>query len=284
MAPKAGWNVVKFPAAFKTKPVVVALSEYLTGWFTPEKFKAPEIKISIPKVKLPEAPTISLPDVNLQPIPIPTVTIPRISREDWSQKLKDEWEDYVWNNIPSWLIGFRHLATWLAGQIGKLAGLFLNWLWDTMIQRQVDKIQDAVDSALKAMRNNLDDIINRRIIGDPRSPATGSVNWAIDLMRTRLQSTINSGLADTRDKTQEAISTTIDNLESIAKSATAQLTKFSEDALNKAIPKLYEMIGLAQGILLTPVPIANVSETGFAVYALKPGQKIHWIAVAIEMA
>ena len=95
-----------------------------------------------------------------------------------------------------------------------------------------------------------------------RSTAETNMNTTIENIRITLQRTINDVMTELTTQLSSAFN-------SIA-------TEISE-ALNKSIDKLWEMNGLMRGILLSPVPVRNITPIGFEVYSVG-NITIHWVA------
>jgi hypothetical protein len=89
-------------------------------------------------------------------------------------------------------------------------------------------------------------------INQVQDATIGSVRRAISEFRTNIQNVINVN------------------------------TRQAEDALNEAIPKLYEFMGVNDSIVMTPVATRNIGQSSFEVIVPKGVTRIHHIAIGTK--
>jgi len=236
------WYHISFKREFAEAPAVLVSAEVRTGWFRPKRYVVPAIKISIPKVEVPPisiprvsvptvavpaAPTISIPRVEVPTSPtiripsveipkaptisipkvsVPRVEIPRISRGDLRPVVRDQFRSALgdWG----WLNWARNA---IADGPGWVVGSFLNWLWDVMIQPQIDKVRDSINEGLRKMTGNTQAALNayrdniQSAINAGLADARAKVQAALNAYRGYIQDSMNAGLKDARGKTQTAL-------------------------------------------------------------------------------
>lgn len=236
------WYHVTFKRTFAEAPAVLISAEIRTGWFSPKRYAVPTVKISIPKVEVPavsvstvtvptvavpasptisiptievpRAPTINIPSVDLPKAPtisIPTVSVPsieiaRIGRGDLRPVVRDQFRA---------ALGDWGILNWARNAIadgpGWIVGTFLNWLWDVMIQPQIDKVRDGVNDGLRKMTNNTQTALNayrdniQSGINSGLADARAKVQAALNAYRGYIQDSLNAGLGDAASKTQTAL-------------------------------------------------------------------------------
>jgi len=281
VAPKKGWITVTYKDPTTGLPVVisdphvVAITEYKTGTYTPPRYEIPPISIFIPEVKVP---TVGVPPVKLPIVPeIPAVKIARIRREDLRETTARSYgeaaRDFVRGISIPWPLS--EIRNWLADTlfygvgyaIGYIAGAFMNWLWDSMIQPQIDKVTDAINEGL--------------------STARGRVQTALNMFK----SNVDSSLTDFRSSIQTAFNRSVSEantaLETLRRETTGNINKTIEEvtdkveaAVNDTIRKIYESLeGIGVGVQIGKPQIANVTSRGFDWYAQDVGVKLHYICV-----
>lgn len=253
-APGKGWCLVEYAdistrqkIRFTSNPVVVALAEVRFGDILP--VDAP--KITVPSITLPalsSMPSIALP----KPISIPRIVRHDFNSAEYCELVAEKARDAAKNLGPPWPLDI--VWDWFCDEFVYTAfytayfgiGFILNILWDSFIQPQIDKVEDAIDAGLKDIHDATQNAVNA--IGDQ----------------------IDSVLADFKGKTQTAINAF----------GTEIQTRVNQ-GLSAVIPMLYTMMGFAPGQLLTIVNTRNVTTTSFQYYALSKGQKTHYLAVGI---
>jgi hypothetical protein len=236
------WYHVSFKREFAEAPAVLVSAEVRSGWFKPKRYVVPVVKISIPKVEvpavsiptvtvptvavpaaptiriptveIPRAPTIRIPGVEIPRAPtisIPTIRVPsveisRIRRGDLRPVVRDQFRAALgdWG----WLNWARNA---IADGPGWVVGSFLNWLWDVMIQPQIDKVRDSINDGLRKMTGNTQGALNayrdriQSAVNAGLADARAKVQAALNAYRGYIQRSINSGLGDARAKTQSAL-------------------------------------------------------------------------------
>lgn len=282
-APGTGWfkalyfdPVTNTRVIFTQPPTIVTIAELREG--TPPKVTAPTI--SIPTVEVSAAPTISIPTMSLPstpPISVPGVEIPKtptieipevdipflnqsfpyfVPKVDWIKPLTDSLnaqtrslytiQDGANNIIWAITLGLRKAR--------EAAIAIRDALFD---------FRDKVQTAMNQYKDNIEAAVNSGL-SDTRT----KTQEALNAYRDKIQASVNSGLADSRNKTQTALNTYRDNTQA---SVNAGLTAM--------IPKLYEMMGMPIGQLMSPINIRNVTPESFEFYNLSVGMKLHYIAI-----
>lgn len=290
-APARGWYTAYYydpltgaAMTFPERPTVVAVAELRTGRIP--SVTAPTI--SIPRITLPSAPTIDIPDVGLKVVSITKFELawwkcrpcgytwlsivrqyrcPECRRTDilgpWTGRkaAEDALKSLYWwssrEGLGDWVIlnWARDLIIGAFQWLGIGMGRVTFALWDTT-KAQVDEVISRVNAAFRSM------------IGDPEKPVSGSLNRALDDLRYRIRDSVNAGLSDARDKTQDALNTYRSRIQSAINAG-----------LGDIIPTLYSMMGLPDGQLVSPVNIRNVSTANFQFYSLSSGMILHYVAV-----
>ncbi|MCD6418265.1 hypothetical protein J7M00_05730 [bacterium] len=226
-----GWASVKFKKPFAEKPVVVAFMESTEGWFAPPKFWIPKASATYTSVfaktvqKIDDIPRIQRPDMR------------SIVARDFQNKFKDICGDW---GLLNWL---RDKFSLIFYGIGYVAGAAMNYMWDRMIQPQLDKVRDSINEAL----GNVESAINSAI-----SNLVGKIN-------TSLESVVRSTNGSI-DEIAEALS----------------------EATEKAILEWYEAMGLEKGQLPQFALVRNVSKDGFEVWIPRPFATVYYIAVGVR--
>ena len=213
-APSIGIPRVELPKALTIRIPSIALPSAPT--------------ISIPRVDLPKAPSISIPTIR-----VPTVEIARISRGDLRPTVRDQFRATLgdWG----WLNWARNA---IADGPGWVVGSFLNWLWDVMIQPQIDKVRDAINRGLRSMTSNTQAAINtfrdhvQSSVNTGLSDARSKVQAALNAYRDYIQRSVNAGLADARAKTQAALNTYQGNIQGSVNAGLADSRAKTQAALN----------------------------------------------------
>jgi dGTP triphosphohydrolase len=160
-------------------------------------------------------------------------------------------------------------------------------LWDKALYKLIDTV-DAVNAGFKKARDAV--IAVRDSLFDFRD----KVQTAINEYKDKIQTAVNDGLSDARTKTQEALNAYRDKIQTSVNSGLADSRNKTQEALNAyrdkiqtsvnaglsaVIPKLYEMVGMPIGQLMSPINIRNVTETSFEFYSLSSGLKLHYICI-----
>lgn len=282
-SPGTGWFKVLYydpvtgaRVTFTQPPTIVAIAELREG--TPPKVTAPTISIptvempaastiSIPLMSLPSIPPISVPAVELPKTPtieIPVVTIPFINESFPYFVALVEWIKPL---VESLNAQTRSLYTLQSGANDVIHAINqgLKKARDAVVavRDSLFDFRDKVQAALNDYRDKIQAAVNSGF-----SDSRTKTQEALNAYRDRIQASVNSGLADSRDKTQTALNTSHDNIQASVNAG-----------LNAMIPKLYEMIGMPIGQLMSPINIRNVTAESFEFYALSAGMRLHYIAI-----
>jgi len=266
-APGKGWHRVYFKAPFVDKPAVVAFMESEEGWFKPPEFNIPNARVSHVYVfseaidKIPYvAEILGIPHIS----DIPRIYMSKDSIEDTAGKalqnaFKDKMGDW---GILNWL---RDKFSEIFYYIGKAVGYIIYMVWKNSVQPQVDKVRDSINDAM----DNVTDSINNELLNNVKS----AIDQAID----NTQKTLN-------DTIQSLINRVNNALSGIVSSTNASLIKTREalsEAVEDAILKWYEAMGLEKGQLPMPALVRNIDKTGFDVFVPKANIEVHYIAVGL---
>ncbi len=149
-----------------------------------------------------------------------------------------------------WLNWARDAVCSAAYGIGWITGAWIAWLWNLLVQPQVDKVRDR---------------INERI-----SSITDQINNAF----SSFQNAINSVFSTQADRINDAFGTNIDN----ANSAFAQFSSALTDRVNVVLTDFYAATGIPLGIIISPIHVRNITPTGFE-WQSYGNTRITWIAV-----
>ena len=230
-----GWSKTTYydvitgaPTTFLETPTVVCVAQVRAGRIP--SISAPTI--SIPSISLPRAPTISIPSITLTSVRIARITVTeRTLKYRVRERLRD------WG-----------ILNWFRDRFSEAVAKVLKFVWDILIQPQIDRVRNSINSGLRTQRDR--------------------TQGALNTFRSRTQSSINSGLSDSRSKTQAA-------LNAYRRSIQSSVNR----GLSAIIPTLYSMTGLPDGQLMSPVNIRNVNKASFEFYALSRGMVLHYVAV-----
>jgi len=292
VAPGAGWYralyydpIKNTPVTFLEIPTVVAIGELRGG--TPPTVTAPTI--SIPTVEIPKAPAISIPTISLPSAPsikVPTVEIPKTP----TIEIPVVTIPFLNESFPYYTPGeicFFGSCQKINVELCELLNKQTKSLY--AMQGTANNVIDAINSGFKkareaaiAIRDSLFDFRDKvqAAVNDYRDKIQVAVNdgfsdsrtktqEAINDFSTKIQASVNSGFADTQAKTQAALNAYRDKIQASV-----------NQGLSQVIPKLYEMIGMPIGQLITPINIRNVTTASFEFYSLSAQFKLHYIAVA----
>jgi len=292
--------VSSVPVRFQAPPTIVVIAELREGH--PPKISAPTItlppigaiapmRVTVPKMTLPAAPKISIP---IASIPSTSITLPTEPSIEVPEPTIDTNPLYA-------LVGYRFKCGYAVGGICDGLNKLME-LWDKAIDILIDAV-DTVNAGFKKARKALLDLTahiknlkdnTEASINTGLKDARDKAQAALDTYRDNIQTSINEGLADTQAKTQQALDAYAESIESAvnmgfwemrikANSALSDFRKYIEGSINTGlsdlIPKLYEMMGLEIGQLMSPINIRNVTTESFDFYALSPGMKVHYLAV-----
>lgn len=253
------------PISFKDAPAVIVMGEVRSGAFPrPGEFVPPEV--TLPAIAVPSitVPSIQLPDVP----PISEFTIPRIERDDLKVTLREAFKQKARDALAGWTwwpaSALRDAVVIFAGLVGAVGGIWFNWLFDVVVFNQLDKVQDAIQAKVMEILSSVE-----TGLVDQRNKTQNAINtW-----KNRLQNILNTF----RNNTQKAVN----RFKSDAEIGLNKVTGFATTTLNKIVPLVWDQFGLEEAVLYTPLPYRNVGSTGFEVYVPGPS-KIHYIAVGVK--
>jgi len=234
----------KLQVKFTAPPSVVATAEARSG--SPPTVNAPNI--SIPSIELPSSPTISIPTITLPSLP--EITIPTVDLSDVINSL---------NNVKNYRFVYGVFWAPIGDALNKMMDL-----WNTAIN-DLQNVLFNIQTALINAHNNLQDIVKSL------TAASTNTQTALNTYQASIQTSLNAGLADLRDKAQASLNSFHDFIQTSLNSG-----------LSQVIPTLYDQIGVPLVNLITPVQIRNVQADSFEFYALSPGYTIHYVAIGLK--
>ena len=278
-------------------------------------FPKPSLKtVPVPSVAIPSlpfpsvtVPRISIPSVSVPRITVPSISVPRVKRSDFateSGKKAKEWFKEKMGDW-SWLNWVRDKLADLMYWVGYGVGLVMNWIWDKFIQPQIDKVQDTINYGLSLARSRVQSVLDsfrnsvNSALSYARSSTQNAVNYVVDRINRGFTAT-RTAVLDLRSKVNATLSSLARNAESALNKAIGEvntalgefsanaekgvnngfnaLTAYAGDAVNQALEKLYELIGLVKGEAFTPVTVRNVTDSYFEVWS--PGEAVvTWMAI-----
>ena len=264
---------IRFSRPFSTTPEVFVCATVRRGKLDLKAFEPLVVRLKevVAKyVRLPSRRSISLGD-------LPRVRVPRIplvSRPDFRTKVADKAKSWVEGKVKDWLGDWgafnwmRDKIAYVAGQlaywVGYAAGWGLNLLWDEGVGPQVGQIRSKVNEGLETLET-----------------------WADRLraFRDSAERAINEGLRELRDDVNEAIKAQVgeinEALRAIVGSAQKAFDKtvgYTREALSTAVANIYKMLGVPEGVLVSPANVAEVTREYFRVQGV-PGATWFWLAI-----
>lgn len=156
------------------------------------------------------------------------------------------------NRLGDWGIfnWMKDIIASVAYGVGYITGAWLQWLWNLLVQPQVDRIRDSINAAI--------------------SDQTDRINSALSTFQTR----INTSFSDQTDKINTAIGSNNDALNVALLGLTDSLTT----RVNAVLEDFYRATGIPSGVLITPLHTRNVTPNGFE-WQSYGNTKITWMAV-----
>jgi len=261
--------------------------------------------ISVPKITLPTAPTIKIPEIAIPPV----IEIERVQRVDFRYRVASWCREEGKRRLGDWgwLNWARDRLLLFAYWLGYAIGYFLNWFWDRFIQPQIDKVRDSIHSSTRKLRDDTQKALNsyryyiQTSVNEGLKKSRDYAQRALNEYRGYIQRSVNTGLRGLRDYAQEAlnayrgsiqrsineglaamtagVNTSLTDFRGRLQGTIDRVTKFAEDAINTAIPMLWEMEGLETGMLMSTVQIRNVTPQSFDVWSPAIGAVFHWVAI-----
>lgn len=256
-----GWNSVEFKKSnFRNPAVVCTLETFQTS------YSAPKIEIPAPMVTIPEpTKTVSVTFPQISEIKRVNIKIPDLPRpEDFANSLKSAAINAAllayftdWGVFNLWKV--QIVSAILA--LGYHVGARINDAWDKHIGPQFKKIEDINDQ----INSGLSNVVN-------------SINQNLSIIQTKVQESldslttnINSTLVDFHKKIQSSLNETA-----------LRTSKTAEDAVNKTLDKLYELLSIDKGMGFTPAITRNISSAGFEFWCPKEGLIANYLAVETQ--
>jgi len=274
--PSKGWQQINFQSSFPKKPILIAFAQNRTGTIAPPLYDFPQYQINQISLNT-TIPTIKLPaPIQIQPIVIPTITIPnviigRVGREDFTITLESWYETQAINFLGNWGLfqWMRDILVQVIGAIGWIQGHFINWLWDSMLQPQINYIQSSIQNTMNGLKTSLQSTLDamKNEINQKVNTTITNTNAAV----TTLSNTLN----DNFTKITTILKTLVLQLNSLfallidgINDSSKKLTNTAEKAVNDSMKLLYELIGLGSNLVMTPCQIQNLTTNSFEIYGL----------------
>lgn len=274
--PSKGWQTIQFLNSFESKPVLIAFAQNRTGVISPPIYDFPQYQIE-PITLNTTIPTIQLPPPQqIQPVVIPTITIPtitigRVGREDFTVTLESWYETQAINFLGNWGIfqWMRDILVQVIGAVGWIQGHFMNWLWDSMLQPQINYIQSSIQNAMTGLKTSLQSTLDtmKNEINQKVNTTIMNTNAAV----TALSNTLNDNFIKITTILKTLViqlntlfTLLIDNINNSSK----KLTNTAEKAVNDSMKMLYELIGLGSNLVMTPCQTQNLNTNSFEIYGL----------------
>ena len=213
-----------------------------------------------------------LPKINLLTalrIKIPSVRIPRLRRRDFAIL----WRDAAWNGVNNAMN--RILGDWgvfnyikdmlkapfkaLAATIGFALGFGMNIFWDTMIQPQIDYVQDSINRGLDSLRKNIETTIRKvldtmqnnmlnfrnNLEGTFRALAnnvTGAVSGTLNEYNNQMNKVIGS-IEGNMNLIVDSVNNNISVLKNYSTEIKEKMTYTLQENMNAIINRLNERLG-----------------------------------------
>jgi len=261
---KESWYRVSFELAFTAEPSVIIVGLARTGKLitrvidkvATSKVLAPE-KITVAAVTAPE---------KISAEKIAKFEIPRIgigTADEMGKKVADAYMTECKNRLGDWgwLNFIRDGICSVTWGIGYITGTWIHWMYTILVQPQIDKVRDAVNTAISSQVDKINSALSSQV---------DKVNVRI----SDLRSNVNTALSSQVDKINDRLSTLVDNINAASSGQVDRVIA----RVNAVLADLYDSWGLPSGIIATPVHVRNVSTTGFD-WQSYGETTIYWIAI-----
>lgn len=281
-----GWAKVKFKKPYPRAPIIIALGEYRKGWFTAPTYEAPTYSVEVPSVEVTAARVASIaraPSVGVTAARAFSVEIPRITRDDMRPIVQRDFYNACVERLGDWKVGILNI-NWARDRIcsvfdfaGYITGGFMNYLWDRLIQPQIDRVQSTINSAISENLSRSNDSTEN--LKDSTQAGFNSLrDWINSAFRDDNVRT-NDSIESLKDSTQAGFNRLRNSTEVSINRGLGWTSDQLTDAVNKSVEKFYEATGMDKGMLMTPPLVRNVTASGFDFYSLGP-MTLHYFAIS----
>jgi hypothetical protein len=313
--PQKGWTRVNFKTPFIGTPVVTPVAEYRESWYEQPRYVAKQTRVRIPGVNVVYSAVDTArtrftdlgPGIDFSRAPLRDWEIPRVQRPDMRDQLGREAEYKAessakaimgdWNvKIGPYSVGLNWIRDRVARGYGLVgyaagwwAGAYLNWIWDALVQPQVDSIRDHVNFVVKHAVGDVNNSIAS--LSDRTRQATDrlrdSANAGLAELRDstnsaleRLKNTTNEGLGTLAGTTNQAFNvlgvSTENGINEQAQHVASEIERSVNDTLETRM--VQQWLGMVPGQTITPVLYRKVDNKGFDVYSVGD-MVLHYIAI-----
>jgi hypothetical protein len=261
---QGSWYRVSFEVAFTAEPSVVVVGLARTGKLITRvidkvaalKVLAPE-KITVAAVAAPE---------KISAEKIAKFEIPRIgigTADEMGKKVADAYMAECKNRLGDWgwLNFIRDGICSVTWGIGYITGTWIHWMYTILVQPQIDKVRDAVNTAISSQVDKINSALSSQV---------DKVNVRISDLRTN----VNTALSSQVDKINDRLSILVDNINAASSGQVDRVIA----RINAVLVDLYDSWGLPSGIIATPVHVRNVSTTGFE-WQSYGETTVYWISI-----
>lgn len=176
-----GWVPVLFKMPLPGAPILIPFIEYREGLPVLVPYEAVKKVVEFTKVSLPT-------------IEIPRVPLPALKEKygiQFRENCEDRWDRYM----PSFLSVAKSPFCSISYYWGRIVGGALEFFWKELVEKQVDKIQDNINSVFTNFHYELDRALDK-IVGDSVDNLNESLGW----METQLEDSVKQSI----DKLYEA--------------------------------------------------------------------------------
>lgn len=294
-ATKGAWYKVPFEVTFTEEPAVIIIGVARTGGLMTRLIDkvaasaiAPLSSIPVAVVDAPEkiaAVVVAAPE-KISAGKIAKFEIPRIgigTAAEVGKQVGDAYMAECKNRLGDW--GWLNFikdgicsVTW---GIGYITGTWVHWMYTILVQPQIDKVRDAVNTAISDQTDKINSALSSQVdkINVRLGDLTGNVNSALSSQVDK----INTRIQDLRNKVNAALS--MDKINAAFESLRISINSANSSQIDKVIARvnavlfdLYDSWGLPSGIIATPVHVNNVSTSGFS-WQSYGATTIYWIAM-----
>jgi len=189
--------------------------------------------------------------------------IPRIERGDLKDRIGKAYVDECERRLGDW--GW---ANWIRDAIcrmtyglGWVTGAWIEWLWDILVQPQINKVRDAANSAISRQVDNI-------------NAAFSTQMDRVDDIIEQLRVNMNAALSAQTDRIDDKLGDLVFNINFANSRQMDRVT----DSLNLRLNDLYMMWGIPSNMAVTPVHTRNCTDSGFDFQSFGD-TTIHYIAI-----
>lgn len=276
---RKGWHRVSFKTPFVSTPIVVPTGEYREKWYSPPKYEAAAKKIEIPATGITKK-AVAIPSAwtrgnTLLGVPVRSWEIPRyhFSRGEMQNRCRDAMYKAVHDfmvapgGLPYWL---DEPMAYIGGLIGYAAGYFFWYFYEYIVQVQFDRARDTINTALRYQTKDINAAQThlRAQVNDQSDFVINGVNRCFKEIAEQTSTAFSELSLWHTSQVNAALDRLAHSIEVGINESNAYNASQVEDAVNTAIAKLYESMGMEKGQAMTPMLYRGVTETSFEIYSL----------------